>query len=88
MARYHFRLQTNLSSQGRLVPVNPRTIVTANLDNYEEIQERAELLAHLLLMTKSDWDEDDPREILVTDDDGHEVLSLALSEISKKLSDD
>ena len=80
MAHYHFRL---IDQDDVLWP-----IVTADLDNDEEIKERAELLAHLLLMTKSDWYEDDPREILVTDDDGHEVLSLALSEIRKKLSDD
>ena len=44
MARYHFRL----------VDLDDvlRTLVTADLDNYEEIEDRAELLAHLLLMTE------------------------------------
>jgi hypothetical protein len=82
MARYHFRL----------VDLDDvlRTLVTADLDNYEEIEDRAELLAHLLLMTESDWyrPEDDPREILVTDDNGNKVLTLALSEIKQNLSDD
>jgi hypothetical protein len=82
MTRYHFRL----------VDLDDvlRTLVTADLDNYEEIVERAELLAHLLLMTESDWyrPEDDPREILVTDDNGNKVLTLALSEIKQNLSDD
>ena len=82
MARYHFRL----------VDLDDvlRTLVTADLDNYEEIEDRAELLAHLLLMTESDWyrPEDDPRVILVTDDNGREVLALALSEIKQNLSDD
>jgi hypothetical protein len=81
MMRYHFRL----------VDLDDvlRTLVTADLDNYEEIEDRAELLAQSLLTTESDWygPEDDPREILVTDDNGHEVLALALSEIKKNLSD-
>jgi hypothetical protein len=81
MARYHF----SLIDQDHDV-LGP--IVTADLDNDEEIKDRAELIANLLLMTESEGYEDDPREILVTDDDGHEVLSLALSEIRKKLSDD
>ena len=81
MVRYHF----SLIDQDHDV-LGP--IVTADLDNDEEIKDRAELIAHLLLMTESDRYKDDPREILVTDDDGHEVLSLALSEIRKKLSDD
>jgi hypothetical protein len=82
MARYHFRL----------VDLDDvlRTLVTADLDNYEEIEDRAELLAHLLLTTESDWyrPEDDPREILVTDDNGNKVLTLALSEIKQNISDD
>jgi hypothetical protein len=81
MTRYHF----SLIDQDHDV-LGP--IVTADLDNDEEIKDRAELIAHLLLMAESEGYEDDPREILVTDDDGHEVLSLALSEIRKKLSDD
>jgi len=66
-----------------------RTLVTADLDSYEEVMERAELLAHLLLMTESDWyaNVDDPREILVTDDNGNEVLALSLSEIKQNLLD-
>jgi hypothetical protein len=81
MARYHFRL----------VDLDDvlRTLVTADLDSFEEVEERAELLAHLLLMVESDWYsyEDDPREILVTDENGHKVLELALSKIKQNLFD-
>ena len=80
MAQYHFRLVDRDVL---------RKLVVADLENLEEVKDRAELLANLILMTEFDWftDGDDVREILVTDEDGHEVLVLPFSEIRQNRLD-
>jgi hypothetical protein len=62
-----------------------RALVTADLDNLEDVMDRAEVLGRLLLLTQDDWyaDETDPREIIVTDDKGFEVVALRLSKLAK-----
>jgi hypothetical protein len=76
MARYNFHLA------GEDVM---RALLTANLDNLEDVMDRAEVLGRLLLLTQDDWfaAETDPREIIVTDDKGFEVMALRLSKLAK-----
>jgi hypothetical protein len=75
MARYHFRLASDDVM---------RKLLTADLDSYEEVLERAEMLGRLLLLAEDDWyaHEIDPREIIVTDDKGSAVLTLQLSQLA------
>jgi hypothetical protein len=76
MARYNFHLA------GEDVM---RSLVTADLDTLEDVMDRAEVLGRLLLLTEDDWYavETDPREIIVTDDKGFEVIALRLSKLAK-----
>ena len=81
MARYHFRLVDEYDVL--------RKLLTVELDNYEDVFERAELLAHLLLSFEDDWysKESETRQILVTDDNGKDVLVVRMSDIRREILD-
>lgn len=81
MARYHFRLVDKYDVL--------RKLLTAELDNYEEVLERAELLAQLLISAEIDSDSNggDVREILVTDDNGNDVLVVRISDVKRNMWD-
>ena len=79
MARYHFRL----ANEDVL-----RKLLTADLDSFEEVLPRAEMLGRLLLLTEDEWYEPEFREIIVTDDNGFELLVLPLSKLKNNNSND
>lgn len=81
MARYHFRLVDEYDVL--------RKLLTAELDTYEEVLERAELLAHLLINAEIDSDSNggDAREILVTDNNDNEVLVVRISDVKRNMWD-